>query len=122
MAKLIKLRTHHDHRGSLTVIEKELPFPIRRVFYIYDVDDSVRGGHRHKITEQAAICIKGSCVIFCTNNGKEEEFLLDNPEKCLILYPEDWHKMHSFSPDAVLLVLASEPYDPNDYITELDRV
>lgn len=120
MAKLINLKSYHDHRGSLTVIEKELPFSIKRVYFIYDVEDFVRGGHRHKMTEQAAICIKGSCVIYCANDGKEEEFLLDNPEKCLILYPEDWHKMYHFSPDAVLLVLASTPYDPEDYITDMN--
>ena len=116
MAKLINLTTFRDHRGSLTVIEKELPFSIKRVYYIYDAGDSVRGGHRHKITVQAAICVKGSCIISCTNDNKEEEFLLDTPDKCLILYPEDWHNMYNFSLDAVLLVLASTPFDPDDYI------
>ena len=116
MAKLIKLRTYRDHRGSLTVIEKDLPFSIERVYYIYDVDGSVRGGHKHKNTIQAAICVKGSCAFLCINDGREEEFLLDNPDKCLILFPEDWHKMYSFSPDAVLLVLASTPFDSDDYV------
>ena len=60
MAEIIRLRTFTDQRGSLSVVEDEIPFPIRRVFYIYDVDDSVRGGHRHKKTIQAAICVKGS--------------------------------------------------------------
>lgn len=118
MAHLIQLKTHHDKRGNLTVIEKEIPFPIKRIFYIYGVDDSVRGKHRHRKTIQAAICIKGSCKIFNDDGTHQEEFLLDSPEKCLILEPRDWHQMYDFSPDAVLLVLASEYFDPNDYIYE----
>lgn len=118
MAHLLNLKTFSDPRGHLTVIEKILPFDIKRIFYIYGVDDSVRGGHRHHKTIQAAICIKGSCVI-ANNNGKEtESFVLDEPEKCLILEPEDWHEMHSFTPDAILLVLASEFFTESDYIYE----
>ena len=60
MASIIDLKTFTDKRGNLTVIEKVIPFEIERVFYIYGVDDSVRGGHRHHKTIQAAICIKGS--------------------------------------------------------------
>jgi dTDP-4-dehydrorhamnose 3,5-epimerase-like enzyme len=116
MARLINLRTFTDKRGSLTVIEKILPFEIKRVFYIYGVDESVRGKHRHHKTVQAAICIKGSCII-SNNNGKvKEEFLMDSPDKCLILEPEDWHSMHHFTPDAILLVLASEYFNEKDYI------
>ena len=63
MAELIDLTTFIDKRGHLTVIEKVIPFEIKRIFYIYGVDDSTRGGHRHKQTSQAAICIKGSCNV-----------------------------------------------------------
>jgi dTDP-4-dehydrorhamnose 3,5-epimerase-like enzyme len=118
MSHIIKLRTNSDSRGSLTVIEKVLDFEIKRVYYIYNVDESIRGGHRHKITTQAAVCIKGSCEIF-VNNGKEElTYTLNSPDQCLILEPNDWHTMSNFTSDAVLLVLASEFYDPNDYIIE----
>lgn len=118
MAKLLSLKTLTDKRGNLTVIEKEIPFTINRIFYIYGVDDSVRGGHRHHETIQAAFCIKGSCIISNDDNEKQEEFVLDSPDKCLILEPKDWHQMHSFSEDAILMVLASECYDPSDYIYE----
>ncbi len=118
MASLLCLKTFTDKRGNLTVIEKVIPFDIKRIFYIYGVDNSVRGGHRHKKTIQAAICLKGSCRIFNDNNIKQEEFLLDSPDKCLLLMPEDWHKMYDFTPDAILMVLASEFYDENDYIFE----
>ncbi len=118
MPKLIHIKSFHESRGSLTVLEKNIPFDIKRVFYIYNVDDSVRGKHRRHKTIRAAICIHGSCKIANDDGTNLEEFTLDHPEKCLFLYPEDYHSMHSFSKDAVLLVLASEYYDPNDYIYE----
>jgi len=116
MAQLIDLYTHTDQRGNLTVIEKIIPFDIKRIFYIYGVDKSVRGGHRHKKTFQAAICIQGSCVIHNNNGVSHEEFLLDKPSKCLLIDPPDWHTMTNFSENAILMVLASTFFDPEDYI------
>ena len=118
MAYQISLKTFTDNRGNLTVIEKVIPFDIKRVFYIYGADDSVRGGHRHHKTVQAAICIKGSCIISNNDGEKEEDFVLDAPHKCLILDPKDWHQMHHFSNDAILMVFASEYFNPEDYIYE----
>ena len=116
MAYILDLQTFTDKRGNLTVIENVLPFSIERVFYIYGVDDSKRGGHRHHRTIQAAICIQGECKIFNNNGASEEVFHLDKPSICLILEPNDWHIMFDFSPNAILMVLASEKYDPKDYI------
>lgn len=119
MAYLLQLPTFADPRGNLTVLDKIdqlLPFVIRRIFYIYGVDDSVRGKHRHHKTKQAAICLKGSCIIYSHDGTKAEDFLLDAPHKCLILEPQDWHKMYRFTPDAILLVFASEPFIKTDYI------
>lgn len=118
MARLINLKTFTDKRGNLTVIEKVIPFDIRRIFYIYGVDDSIRGGHRHKKTIQAAICLKGSCVIYNDDNEVRQEFELTSPDQCLVLEPKDWHQMYRFSPDAMLMVLASEYFDEHDYIYE----
>jgi len=118
MARLINLKTFCDQRGNLTVIEKVIPFDIKRIFYIYGVDSSERGKHRHKKTIQAATCIQGKCTIWNNDSRKKEEFILDSPDKCLILEPADWHKMYGFSPDAILMVLASEYFDYNDYIFE----
>jgi dTDP-4-dehydrorhamnose 3,5-epimerase-like enzyme len=116
MAELINLRTFTDTRGNLTVIEKVVPFEIKRIFYIYGVDDSVRGGHRHKKTVQAAVCLKGSCRVR-NNTGKvRTDYVLDAPNKFLILHPEDYHTMDEFTPDAILMVLASEYFDADDYI------
>ena len=118
MAYLIELPSHTDERGNLTVIEKEIPFEIKRIFYIYGVDNSVRGGHRHKSTVQAAICLFGSCEVISNNGVLKQHYCLDHPNKCLILQPEDWHTMEHFSKDSVLLVLASTSFDPEDYIFE----
>ena len=118
MAYLIDLRTFTDKRGNLTVIEKTIPFEIRRIFYIYGVDNSSRGGHRHKTTVQAAICLQGRCRIYNHDGEKEDYFMLDQPNKCLILETRDWHTMDGFSEDAILMVLASEYFDQQDYIFE----
>lgn len=118
MAQLIDLTTFTDKRGNLTVIEKVIPFTIKRIFYIYGVDTSIRGGHRHKKTIQAAICIKGSCRIYNNDGTSEKYYELNEPNKCLILETKDWHTMDKFSNDAILMVLASEYFDPNDYIFE----
>lgn len=118
MALLINLPTFKDDRGSLTVIEKALPFAVKRVYYMYGCNGK-RGGHRHIKNIQALISAAGSCEIY-TNNGREEKTLiLDNPAKCLILESKDWHTMSNFSRDCVLLVLASEYYDKNDYISKV---
>lgn len=118
MAHIINIQTFKDSRGILTVLDQVVPFEIKRLFYIYAVDDTDRGGHRHHETHQAAICIKGSCKITNNNGKKTEIFDLDSPEKCIFLLPEDWHVMHDFSADAILLVLASTAFDPKDYIYE----
>ena len=118
MAYFIDLRTFTDDRGNLTVIERSIPFQIKRLFYIYGVDNSSRGGHRHHKTVQAAVCLQGKCTIDNNDGVRKEKFILDRPSKCLILEPKDWHFMHSFSEDAILMVLASEYFDEVDYIRE----
>ncbi|GAB1348032.1 FdtA/QdtA family cupin domain-containing protein [Ignavibacteriales bacterium] len=119
MAYFIDLQTKSDERGSLTVIEKVLPFDIKRVYYIYNNSkDLPRAKHRHKKTVQATICLNGSVEVYNNNGKTKENFILDSPSKCLILEPTDWHIMHNFSHDAILLVLASSEYDIDDYIHE----
>jgi len=117
MAYIIELPIFGDERGNLTVVEKLLPFDIKRFYYIYDVINQ-RGGHRHKKTVQALICLGGSCEIYINDGEKEEVVSLDTPDKCLILEPKDWHTMDKFSKGSTLLVFSSEYYDVNDYIDE----
>ncbi|MBS7564197.1 FdtA/QdtA family cupin domain-containing protein [Mucilaginibacter sp. Bleaf8] len=116
MAQIIHIPTFSDSRGNLSVLDEAVPFPIKRLFYIYGVDNSARGGHRHHITVQVAICIKGSCTIVNDDGNATQHFEMDSPNKGLLLEPHDWHVMTNFSPDAILLVLASTPFDANDYI------
>ena len=116
MARLIDLKTFTDKRGNLTVIENAIPFEIKRIFYIYGVDQSERGGHRHHKTIQAAICLKGHCSIWNHDGNQISKFVLERPDQCLIIEPNDWHKMFSFSADAILMVLASEYFSEADYI------
>ncbi len=123
MAYIIDLETHTDCRGNLTVIENVLPFSIERIFYIYGVDKSERGGHRHRKTIQAAVCIQGECKVFNCDGKTENVFHLTRPSTCVLLEPADWHKMYDFSDDAILMVLASEKFDQSDYIFEnYDRI
>lgn len=120
MAHLVNLKTFTDHRGNLTVIEKVIPFAIKRVFYIYGVDNSDRGFHRHKKTIQAALVLQGKCRIISQSGPglPIEEYLLDSPSKCLIINPEDYHWMDNFTKNCILMVFASEYYDVDDYVFE----
>ena len=118
MAKIIQLPTYEDNRGKLSVIEKILPFEIKRVYYIYDTNNKPRGGHRHRRTIQALICVSGSCEIKCQNKKIKENYLLNKPDKCLIIFPEDYHTIENFQKHTVLLVLSSEYFNAKDYIGE----
>jgi hypothetical protein len=117
MPSLIELQTVRQSRGSLTVIEKILPFPVKRVFYIYDVPEgSVRGGHCHKRTRMALVALRGSCLI--TGAWGAWEYRLDDPSAALILEALDWHEMRFEVPGTILLCLASHEFDADDYIDE----
>jgi hypothetical protein len=114
------LPNYPDQRGSLTIIDdakSKLPFDVERIFCIYNTTDLPRGGHKHHKTEEAVICIQGSFIITTHRDGEpEKDYLLDSPDKCLIVEAPEWRVLHSFSRDAVILVLASHNYDPSDYI------
>lgn len=118
MARLMNIQTIIDSRGALSVIEDEIGFVIKRVFYIYNVR-SMRGGHAHHKTKLCLICLGGSCAITIKTTQSSQTYKLDSPDKCLLLEPYEWHTMQEFSDNAYLVALASEPYDPNDYITEI---
>jgi len=114
------LPNYPDRRGSLTIIEdakSKLPFEVERIFCIYNTTELSRGGHKHYKTEEAVICIQGSFTITTHEDGQpEKDYILDAPDKCLIVEPQEWRTLHSFSPNAVIIVLASYRYDPSDYI------
>lgn len=118
MAKLVHLDTFESDAGDLTVFEKILPGEIKRVFYIRGQVGQERGGHRHLRTWQALICISGSCRVYVDDQQNQEYHLLNSPEKCLLLAPQDWHVMDQFEEGSILLVLANTQYDKDDYIFE----
>ncbi len=118
MPKIIFLNKITDKRGSLTSIENEINFKIKRVYYLYNLSKYDRGGHRHKKTKQALISINGGCSVLCSNGLTKKKFKLNKPNKCLILEPEDWHILSEFKKNTVILVLASHKYDIKDYIFE----
>ena len=115
---------HGDDRGMLVALEegKEIPFSVKRVYYLYDtVDDVRRGFHAHKCLEQILICIHGSCKIHLDNGKETAEVDLNTPYEGLYVSNDMWREMYDFSPDAVLMVLASELYDESDYIRNYDE-
>lgn len=116
---------HGDDRGMLVALEeyRDIPFEIKRVYYMYDTKLNVhRGFHAHKNLKQILICIHGSCKILL-DNGKGEKKLvsLEKPYEGLYVANNMWREMFDFSADAVLLVLASEPYQEKDYIRDYNE-
>lgn len=115
---------HGDERGQLIALEeeKEIPFAIKRVYYMYDTGAGVRRGfHSHRTLEQILICIHGSCKILLDDGTERVDVSLDKPYEGIYVGPNMWREMYDFSPDAVLLVLASQIYDESDYIRDYDQ-
>ena len=107
-----------DSRGTLTVIEskKHIPFSIKRVFYIYGIQEGQdRGGHAHKKLHQFVIPVAGSFTLTLDNGTEKSEYLLNNPAIGVHIHPMVWGELSNFSPDAVCMVLASDYYDESDY-------
>lgn len=122
LVNFIKLPDLGDERGGLVSIEsqKNIPFEIKRIYYIFDTQDKPRGFHAHKNLSQVLICIKGQCKIKLDNGREKKTVLLDNPKQGLLIENLIWREMHDFSDDCVLLVLASNYYDESDYIRDYD--
>lgn len=122
--KFIDFPALGDERGSLVALEAEktVPFPIKRVYYIFGTNAGVsRGFHAHKKLQQVALCITGKCRMILDNGRQRNEVWLDSPNKGLIIGDLVWREMHDFSEDCVLLVLASEHYDEADYIRDYGK-
>ncbi len=96
--------------------ERHIPFPIRRVYYLYDVPGGeVRGGHAHRQLEQVIISIKGSFDVDLDDGRTRASFHLDRGNKGLYMAGGVWRDLLNFTPGAVCLVLASRPYEEEDY-------
>lgn len=119
--KIYQLPVFNDIRGELSVGEfmKDVPFTPKRYFMVYNVPSKeTRGEHAHRRCHQFLICVNGSCAVMVDDGTHRQEFMLDHPSIGLYMPPMIWGTQYKYSPDAMLFVFASDPYDPDDYIRD----
>lgn len=124
ITELQEFKVLGDHRGQLVALEanRQIPFDVKRVFYIYGTQDGVpRGNHSHYKTKQFLVAVSGSCKVTLDDGYNKETFNLNKPNLGLFQDALIWGTMHDFSSDCVLMVLANEYYDASDYITDYDK-
>ncbi|HET7359169.1 MAG TPA: FdtA/QdtA family cupin domain-containing protein [Rhodanobacteraceae bacterium] len=117
----IQLQTHGDERGMLIALEQQrnVPFEIRRVYYLFGTGGGVhRGRHAHRRLNQLAVTVSGSVTVLLDDGNGSQRVVLDNPAHGLLLGRMVWRELYDFSDDCVLMVLADQLYDRNDYITD----
>lgn len=123
MSLITKHKVLGDHRGKLVALESgiDIPFEVKRVFYIYGTQAGVpRGQHSHHAIQQYLIAVSGSCKVTLDDGSEKKTYELNQPNVGLFQNALIWGEMHDFSEDCVLLVLASEHYDESDYIRDYD--
>lgn len=120
---IIEIRSHADARGSLGVVENlSLPFDIQRIYYLYGVPiGAIRGEHGHKQLEQLIICMHGRVDITLNDGSRQYPFTLDRPSQGLHVPPGLWRSLHFREPGTVVCVLASRPYEVEDYIYNFEE-
>ena len=122
--KELDVRTIIDNNGILSPIESnyDLPFNIKRVYFIHDVKDvEPRGKHAHKKNKQALVCIKGEVTVHCNDGDKTKRYTLNSSSKMLYIPEMIWDEQVYHSEDAILLVLSSISYEPKDYIHNFEQ-
>ena len=121
--KIIDIRRFSDTRGYLSVVENglDVPFDIKRIYYLYMVPEVARGAHAHKELQQLLIATSGSVDITLDDGVDKKTFHLDKPWKGLLVVPGLWRDLDNFSGGTVLMCLASEKYDAADYIRDYDE-
>lgn len=123
VGKIIDLTKITDPRGNLTVVEEsqDVPFKVKRTYWVYDVPAGEnRGGHAHKHCKELLVAVGGSFYVTLNNGTEECTFLLNHPYQGLLVETCTWRTLNDFSAGAVCLVLASEPFNEEDYIREYD--
>lgn len=121
---LIEFPKIKDHRGNLSFIEgcRHLPFPIRRVYYLYDVPaGETRGGHAHRNLQQCIIAASGSFTVVVDDGDTRQEFFLNRPHYGLYIPRMIWRELENFSSGSVCLAIVSEEYDESDYYRDYDE-
>jgi hypothetical protein len=119
--KLITLPKIEDYRGNISFAEnnKQAPFTIKRIYYLYDIPTAAkRGGHAHKTLQQVIIPLSGSFTIKLDDGSQKKNYLLDKPWEGLYLSPMVWREITGFTSGSICLVLASDYYDENDYYND----
>lgn len=118
--RMMDIRKFSDDRGFLSVVESgvDIPFDIKRVYYLYMVPEAARGAHAHKQLQQLVIATSGSVHVTLDDGHNKKTFVLDKPWKGLLVVPGLWRTLDDFSGGAVCMVLASEVYQAEDYIRE----
>jgi dTDP-4-dehydrorhamnose 3,5-epimerase-like enzyme len=122
--KLIQLKSCGDDRGSLIALEEKsnIPFEIKRVYYMFQTGDGVRRGfHAHRTLKQVAIAVRGSCKFMLDDGTEKIEVTLNHPAQGLLIESFMWREMFDFSEDCVLMVLADQIYDEADYVRSYDQ-
>ena len=122
-ARIVELRRITNPKGNLTPIEEgvDVPFDIRRVYYLYDVPGGEgRGGHAHRTLEQFIVAASGSFEVILDDGSERRTFFLNRSYYGLYVAPGLWRELANFSSGSVCLVLASAPYDESDYIRDYD--
>ncbi|HET8899501.1 MAG TPA: FdtA/QdtA family cupin domain-containing protein [Rhodanobacteraceae bacterium] len=121
--RLIELKNVIDPRGNLCVAEHgvDLPFQVVRMFVVYQVPlVEIRGQHAHKQCHQLLMCVRGRIKVSGDDGRRRETYMLDRPNLGFYMPPMTWGAQFEYSPDAVLIVLASHRYDNDDYIRDYD--
>lgn len=121
--KIIDIRRYSDTRGYLSVVENgiDIPFDIKRIYYLYMVPEVARGAHAHKELQQLLIATSGSVEVNMDDGREKKSFMLDRPWKGLLIPAGLWRDLENFSGGAVLMCLASEKYDAEDYIRDYNE-
>ena len=113
----LNIPTLTDERGTISVMDKELPFPVKRIFWLYQISKGKeRGGHALLNSSEIIVAIHGSFVVDLDDSVNETSILLDSPDKGLIILPGIWFLIHSYKNDGVSLILAEEEYAQDKYI------
>jgi len=118
---LVDIPAVNDARGSLCFTEanRHLPFPIERVYWVYDIPRyTERGGHAHRSVRELVVAVAGRFDVHCDDGIDRHTFHLDDPSRGLLLDPGVWRVLDEFSPGAVCLVLASGPYEEDEYVRD----